>query len=181
MHVTLDDIVVEVPRPASLAELLEGIEPHVDPGRTITGLEVDGCPVDATDATALGAWRLAGDERVAVVTQTPGDFVAMQRARIPGHLDRIATQLSAAATELDAGDTGKANRLLATGTRELVLVLELDQSLSVLSATQVTCAEVVTVLERIGTRLTDAEKGGRWPELASLLRDELVPAIRRSC
>lgn len=181
MHVTLDDIVVEVPRPASLAELLEGIEPHVDPARTITGLEVDGCPVDATDATALGAWRLAGDERVAVVTQTPGDFVAMQRARIPGHLDRIATQLSAAATELDAGDSGKANRLLATGTRELVLVLELDQSLSVLSATEVTCAEVVSVLERIGTRLTDAEKDGRWPELASLLRDELVPAIRRSC
>jgi hypothetical protein len=181
MHVTLDETVVEVPRPASLAELLEGIEPHVDPARTITGLEVDGCPVDATDATALGAWRLAGDERVAVTTQTPGDFVAMQRAQIPGHLDRIATQLTAVATELDAGDTGKANHLLATGTRELVLVLELDQSLSVLSATAASCAEVVTVLERIGTRLTDAEKGGRWPEVASLLRDELVPAIRRSC
>lgn len=180
MHVTLDETVVEVPRPASLAELLEGIEPHVDPARTITGLEVDGCPVDATDATALGAWRLAGDERVAVVTQTPDDFVATQRAQIPGHLERIATQLAAAAVGLDAGETAQANRLLATGTRDLLLVLELDQSLSVLSATAAACAEVVTVLERIGTRLTDAEKAARWPEVASLLRDELVPAIRRS-
>jgi hypothetical protein len=181
MQVTVDETIVEVPRPASLAELLEGIEPHVDPARTITGLEVDGCPVDATDATALGAWRLAGDERVAVTTQTPGDFVARQRAQIPGYLDHIATRLSAAVTELEGGDPGTANRLLAGGTRDLVLVLELDQSLSVLSETAATCAEVVTVLERIGTRLTDAEKAGRWPELASLLRDELVPAIRRSC
>lgn len=180
MQVTVDTTVVEVPRPASLAELLEGIEPHVDPRRTITGLDVDGCPVDATDATALGAWRLAGDERVIVTTQTPDDFVRVQRAQIPGHLERIAGQLASAAGNLDAGDTTQANRLLATGTRDLVLVLELDQSLSVLSSTAASCAEVVTVLERIGTRLTDAEKAGRWPEVASLLRDELVPAIRRT-
>jgi len=131
-----------------------------------------------TDTTTLAAWRLLGEETVAIDTETPEAFARAQRAEIPLHLDRIAVMLDEAAKDLRTGNTTHGNLRLAAGSRDLGLVLELDQHLSLLDASARNCAEVAAVVERIGPRLTAAEAESRWDEVASLLTDELVPAIR---
>src|SRR5262249_37770849 len=74
MQVRLDGTDVEVPTAATLAELLEGIAPHIEPSRLVTQVEVDGTAADPTDDRALSAWRLAGAEGIRVDTETPDGF-----------------------------------------------------------------------------------------------------------
>jgi hypothetical protein len=178
MQVWLDGKVVEVPRAVSLAELLCGVSPHVDPDRTVTGVEVDGRAVDHADPAVASAFRLGGGETVRVVTETPLDFARSRRAAMGEYLDAIAQQLEAAALGLRAGDAVAGNRLLAEASRDLGLVLELDRSLCALDAAGTRCAAVVDVLERIGAVLTDAERERRWSDVADILCADLVPAIR---
>jgi hypothetical protein len=180
MHITLDGAAIALPRPGSLGELLEALVPHVDPDRTITDVEVDGRAADFTDAVALAAWRLAGSETVAVTTLTPAEFAAERRGQIVEHLRHIAERLGQAAESFAHGDLQAGNRLLATGSRDLGLVLELDQHLAVIEGGAPRCAGIVGVLERCGTRLTEAQHQQRWDEVARLLSGELVPALRAS-
>jgi hypothetical protein len=177
MHITLDGSAIALPRPGSLGELLDALVPHVDPDRTITDVEVDGRAADFTDAVALAAWRLAGSETVAVTTLTPAEFAAERRGQIGDHLRRIAEHLALAAEGFAGGEVQAANRLLASSSRDLGLVLELDQHLAVIEGNTARCASIVGVLEQIGGRLTDAERGERWTEVARLLADEVVPAL----
>ncbi len=178
MRVAVDGTEIDVPGAATLGELLDGLAPRIDPARVVTRLEVDGRPADPTDRPALAAWRLTGAESLSIGSETPADFARSRRAEIAGHLRRIADRLAAVATGLLAGDTAAANHLLATTTRDLALVLELDQHVSLLDAGASRCTAVVAAVDKVGLRLTDAERARRWPEVARLLTDELVPALR---
>lgn len=178
MHVRLDGSDVEVPAAATLAELLEGIAPHIEPSRLVTQVEVDGTAADPTDERALSAWRLAGGEGIRVDTETPDGFAQTRRAEIAGHLRRLADLMSSAADGLAGGDAVEANRTLAVAARDLSLVLELDQAVGQLDGEASRCLAVRTVVERIGTQLNEAEQAHRWSEVATLLSGELVPALR---
>jgi hypothetical protein len=169
---------VSVPGAATLAELLEGIGPHIDPERIVTEVEVDGAPADVTQALALARWRLRGEERVRIGTEAPLDFVRSRRAEIVQHLRRIATMLGAVAGGFATGRTVDANVVLAAAARDLGLVLELDQRLVQLGGGAPGCERVARTVERIGRSLTEAEREGRWHEVAQLLTDELVPALQ---
>jgi hypothetical protein len=179
MHVRLDGSEVEVPAAATLAELLEGIAPHIEPSRLVTQVEVDGAAADPTDERALSAWRLAGSEGIRVDTESPEGFASTRRAEIAGHLCRLADMIAAAADGFaSGGDTVEANRTLAVAARDLSLVLELDQAVGQLDGGTSRCLAVRDVVERIGTRLNEAEQARRWSEVATLLSGELVPALR---
>jgi hypothetical protein len=88
--------------------------------------------------------------------------------------------LTAVAHGFTTGLTTDANRVLAAATRDLGLVLELDQHLAQLGGGAPGCERIADTVDRIGARLTDAERGRQWTEVARLLSDELVPAIRAS-
>ena len=180
MRVSLDGTVLELPEVNNLADLLDGLAPHVDPARDVTGLEVDGCPADPTDRVALAAWKLGGSEAIRVVSETPADFARSRRAAMGEHLRHVAVVMEAAARELRGGDAPGGNRLLAIGSRDLGLLLELDRNLSLLDATAARCAAVVVALERCGEPLTAAGRAERWDEVAALLESELLPAIHAS-
>jgi hypothetical protein len=178
MRVAVDGNEIEVPGASTLCELLDGLAPRIDPARVVTRLEVDGTAADPTDRRALSAWRLTGRESLAIASETPAEFARARRAEIAGHLARIADRLSTVASGLLAGDTAGANRLLAAATRDLALVLQLDQHVALLDAGTPACGAVVQVVDRVGSQLTDAEQARRWPEVARLLTDELVPVLR---
>ena len=101
-----------------------------------------------------------------------------RRSEIHGHLHRLADRLAAAADGLIAGDIAAANRLLASATRDLALVLELDHRVAVLEAGTPSCGAVVAAVDRVGARLAAAERDRRWGEVADLLSRELVPVLR---
>jgi hypothetical protein len=168
---------VELGGPATLAELMDGLLPHVDPTRDVTGVEVDGRPFDPTDAAALAALRLAGSEQVRVVTETPAEFARSRRIALGEHLAHVRRVLDGAVQALRAGDATGGNRLLAVGSRDLGLVLELDRNLAVLDAGAARCAAIVGALEGCGERMTAASRAERWDELATILEQELLPVI----
>jgi hypothetical protein len=178
MHVSLDGVTVDVPTPATLGELLEGLLPMVDPARLVTGVLVDDRAVDGSDLGALAGVRLGGGERVAIVTEAPQDFARARRREIPAHLRRIADRLGVAASGFEIGDAGPANRTLAEAARELSLVLELDRQLAVLDAEPAGCAGIAETVRRVGPHLEEAERDRRWTDVARLLTDEIVPALR---
>jgi hypothetical protein len=178
MRVSVDGNEIELPGATSLAELMEALAPLIDPARVVTRIEVDGTPADPTDRLALAARRLSGRESVAVGSETPRDFAASRRREISGHLHRLADRLTEVASGLAAGETVVANRLLASATRDLALVLELDHQVAVLEAGVPGCGAVVAAVDRVGPRLAAAERGRRWGEVAELLSRELVPVLR---
>jgi len=178
MQVSVDGTEFEVPGATTLGELLDGIGPMLDPSRLVTELSVDGAAADATDRPALAAWRLTGGEHVRVGTETPDEFARGRRAEIAVHLGRIADMLAAVAHGFTTGLTVDANRVLAAATRDLGLVLELDQHLARLGGGEPGCGRIAEAVERVGGRLTDAERERRWHDVARLLSDELVPALR---
>lgn len=180
MRVCLDGRELEIPPPATLGELIEGIAPEIDPARLVTSVEVDGMAADPTDVPALAGWRLTGDEQVRIESATQGELVEIRRREITAYVARIADLFEVAASGFTAGETMDANRLLAAGTRELALVLELDQQVAVLGTTTATCEAVCDAVRRVGVQLTEAERDHRWPEVAALLTTELVPALRAS-
>jgi hypothetical protein len=180
MRVSVDGSEVTVPEVQTLGELMEGVMPFIEPRRLVTNLQVDGEAADAADGAALAAWRLKGAERIDVGTESPEDFARVRRAQIVGRLRAIAEMLGLVATGFTRGDTEAANRVLSECSRQLSLVIELDSHLSVMDGGAVRCGEIVKTVERIGTRLTDAERGRRWPELAQLLAEDLVPVIEKS-
>jgi hypothetical protein len=180
MRISLDGRELEIPAAATLGELIEGIAPEIDPTRIVTRLEVDGTAADPTDVPALAVWRLLGEEQVSIESVTPHELAATRRREIGSYVTRIADLLELAASGLVAGETRDANRLLATGTRELGLVLELDAQVAVLGGSATTCDAVCEAVRRIGAQLTEAEREHRWPEVAALLTAELVPALRAS-
>ena len=77
-----------------------------------------------------------------------------------------------------AGETVAANRGLAAAARELGLVLELDRQLAEIDAVPPGCAGVEDAVHHVGPRLEEAERARRWEEVATLLAEELVPALR---
>jgi hypothetical protein len=178
MRISIDATVVEVPAAATLAELLDGVAPLVDPGRLVTELEVDGAAADPSDRAALLRRRLTGAETVVVGTEDPVGFATRRRREIPGHLRRIAALLTVVADGLARGQAADANTVLASASRELGLVLELDRRLAVLVPGPSPCDAVEETVQRIGAQLTAAESGRRWAEVAQLLTDELVPALQ---
>jgi len=178
MHVSLDDVPMEIPAAATLAELLEGIAPQIEPGRLVTHVEVDGATADPSDPARIARWRLAGAETITVRTEAPAEFAAARRREIAGHLRRIGDLLAAVADGFAAGETVRANRGLAGAARELGLVLELDRRLVALDRGPSRCDGVAEMVRRLGPRLEDAERGRRWHEVATLLSQELVPALR---
>ena len=178
MRVSVDGNEIELPGAVSLAELMEALEPLIDPARVVTKIEVDGALADPTDRAALAARRLTGRESIAVGSETPSDFAASRRKEIAGHLHRVADRLAAAASGLAAGETVAANRLLASATRDLALVLELDHQVAVLEAGVPACGALVAAVDRVGPLLAAAERERRWAEVAELLSQELVPLLR---
>jgi hypothetical protein len=180
MRVCLDGQSIDVPGARTLGELLEGIAPQIDPSRIVTEVAVDGRPADSSDVPALAAWRLSGAETVKIGTQTPADFARTRREDIARHLKSIAELLTAVARGFTIGETEAANRVLAEVSRQLQLVLELDRCVAALDGAARNCEDIAATIERIGSQLTDAERGRRWAEVAKLLSDELVPAIRSS-
>jgi hypothetical protein len=167
-----------VPGATTLADLLEGLRPLIDPARLVTEIEVDGTPVDATDRNALAARRLRENEGVRIGTETPEEFAETRRREIAGHLGRIADTLRLVADGFRAGQAADANQVLALAAHELGLVLELDHRLAQLAGGTPGCGRVSATVERIGARLNEAERERRWDEVAQLLTDELLPALR---
>jgi hypothetical protein len=180
MRVSVDGTEYDVPGATTLGELLEGIGPTIDPSRLVTELTVDGTHADATDRPALAAWRLTGAESIRIGTESPADFARVRRGEIATHLTRIADMLTAVAHGFTTGLTADANRVLAAASQELSLVLELDQHVAQLDGGAPGCDGIAATVDRIGARLTDAERERRWTEVARLLSDELVPALRAS-
>ncbi len=180
MRISLDGRALSIPAATTLGELIEGVAPEIDPTRIVTRLEVDGIAADPTDVPALAVWRLLGEEQIVIESVTPAELAATRRREIGDYVSRIADLLELAAHGLVAGETMDANRLLAAGTRELGLVLELDHQVAVLGNTPTTCDAVCDAVRRIGPQLTDAERDRRWSEVATLLTSELVPALRAS-
>jgi hypothetical protein len=178
MHVSLDDVPMEIPAAATLSELLEGIAPQIEPGRLVTRVEVDGASADPSDPVGTARWRLAGAEAITIRTEAPAEFAAARRREIGGHLRRIGDLLAAVADGFAAGDTVRANRGLAGAARELGLVLELDRRLVALDRGPSRCGGVAEMVRRLGPRLEEAERGRRWQEVATLLAQELVPTLR---
>ena len=178
MRVTLDGIETPAPAAETLGELFDGVSPLLDPARLVTRLAVDGADADPTDARALAARRLTGAETIEIVTESMVEFARSRRAETAGHLRRIADLLALAADGLVAGQTVDANTVLAVATRELALVLQLDEELSRLDPDASACGQVLEAVGRVGVQLTDAERDHRWRDVAALLRDELVPALR---
>jgi hypothetical protein len=178
MQVWLDGAALEMPAAETVEELLAGLGPMVDPGRLVTRVEVDGAAIDATDALAIGRRRLGGAETVQVSTETPAEFAAARRREMPAHLTRLAEIFTLVAHGLGAGQERDASRVLAEGARELGLVLELDQRLSTLDATEGSCVPVVAAVRRVGSQLTEAQRDRRWSEVARLLAEDLIPALR---
>jgi hypothetical protein len=178
MRVSVDGTDVELPQARTLGEVLEGIAPTIDPVRLVTEVEVDGAPADATDDAQLAGWRLTGAETIRIGTETPLEFARTRRAQLASHLRTIAELLVASARGLQTGETQAANTVLAEASRDLKLVLELDRNLAVLDGEAPGCTAIAETVERIGERLTDAERGRRWTEVAQLLSEELIPAIR---
>ena len=178
MEVWIDGTRLDVPAGRTLAELLEGVAPHLDPVRLMTRLEIDGVAVDGTDPSVLAGWRLVGGEAVTIGTEAPAEFARARRREIPGHLGRIAELLAAVSAGFVAGETAAANRGLAAAARELGLVLELDRQLADIDAAPPGCVGVEDAVHRVGPRLEEAERARRWDEVATLLADELVPALR---
>ncbi len=178
MRVSVDGNEIELPGAVSLAELVEALQPLIDPARVVTRIEVDGTPADPTDRAALAARRLTGRESIAVGSETPSEFAASRRKEIAGHLHRVADRLAAAASGLAAGETVAANRLLASATRDLALVLELDHQVAVLEAGVPACGALVAAVDRVGPLLAAAERERRWADVAELLSQELVPLLR---
>lgn len=179
MNISLDDVGVEVPAAATLAELLEGITPHIDPARLVTAVEVDGGRIDCTDRVALSSCRLAGTEAIAVRTEAPIEFAQARRREIADHVRQIAQLFTSVIDRLDAGETARANRALSGAARALGLVLELDEQLGVLDGGRTDCTAIADAVRLIGPRLEAAERDQRWHEVASLLRDELIPVLIR--
>src|SRR6185436_15330512 len=157
MRISIDDTTTEVPAAPTLAELMDGIAPLLDPSRLVTRLEVDGEVADASDRTALLRRRLSGSETIVVGTEAPVDFALKRRREVPDHLRRIAALLTVVADGLGRGQTADANTVLAAAVRELGLVLELDRRLAVLAPGSSPCEAVEAVVERIGSRLNAAE------------------------
>ena len=180
MRISLDGRELTIPAAATLGELIEGVAPEIDPTRIVIRLEVDGAAADPTDVPALAVWRLLGQEQITIESVTPAELAATRRREIGDYVTRIADLLELAASGLVAGETMDANRLLATGTRELGLVLELDHQVSILGNTPTACDAVCDAVRRIGNQLTDAERDRRWHDVAVLLTTELVPALRAS-
>jgi hypothetical protein len=177
MHVSLDEVGMEVPAAGTLAELLEGITPHIDPARLVTVVCVNGDRVDCSDRGALSRCRLAGTEAIAVRTEAPIEFAQARRREIAGHVRHIAELFTSVVDRLVAGETARANRALSGAARALGLVLELDEQLGVLDGGRTDCGAIADAVRVIGPRLEAAERGQRWHEVATLLRDELVPAL----
>lgn len=178
MRVLLDGEAVPAPAAQTLGEVFGGVSPHLDPTRLVTQLTVDGVVLDPTDGSALAGWRLAGGEAIEIVTETVVDFARSRRESSAHELNRLADWLTLAAKGLREGQTREANTVLAAATRELGLILELDGYLTRLDAQGVSFPQVVATIERVGERLNTAERCQRWTEVASLLDDELVPALR---
>ena len=178
MRLNLDGTDTPIPKSTTLSELLDGAEPLIDPRRIIASLDVDGRAVDPTDAARMGSWRLRGDEVVAICTATPEAFATARRTELAGHLRRIADLLSAAAGGFRDGNAVDANVVFAEATRALLLVLELDQHVTQLIPGSSRCESVAEAVRRVGPQLEAAERGQRWSEVATLLADELVPALR---
>src|SRR5206468_3688215 len=79
MRVSVDGNEIELPGAVSLAELMEALQPLIDPARVVTRIDVDGAPADPTDRAALVARRLTGRESIAVGSETPSDFARGRR------------------------------------------------------------------------------------------------------
>ena len=178
MRVSLDGAEITLPEARTLGEVLQGLGPMIDPTRLVTELWVDGAPADSTDEAALAAWRLQGSETIRIGTETPLEFARSRRAQLSSHLRTIAELLIASANGLRTGETAAANTVLAEASRDLQLVLELDRSLATIDGGAPGCGAIAETVERIGERLNDAERARRWHEVAQLLSDELIPAIR---
>jgi len=178
MHVSLDGSAIQVVEATTLEELLDGLAPQIEPSRLVTHVEVDGATADSTDRAALARWRLGGAEAITIRTEAPRQFAAARRREITGHLARIADLLAAVVDGFTAGDSPGANRGLASAARELRLVLELDRRLVALDGHPSLCSEIAETVRRVGPQLEAAERARRWPEITSLLADEVVPALR---
>lgn len=178
MHVRLDGVIMDLPTPGTLAELLEGVAPHVDTDRLVTRVDVDGASIDPSESAALARRRLRGTEEVTVETEGPGDFAAARRREVPVHLGRITNVLEVATRGFAAGQEADAYRCLALASQELALVIELDQSLACLDDVPSRCADVLATVRRIGPRLEAATRACRGAEVAALLADEMLPALR---
>lgn len=178
MRVSLDGVDVQLPEARTLGEVLEGLGPMIDPTRLVTELVVDEKAVDSTVDALLTGRRLAGGETIRIGTETPLEFARSRRAQLASHLRTIAELLIASANGLVSGETQAANTVLAEASRDLKLVIELDRHLATIDGEAPGCGAIAATVERIGERLTDAERGRRWTEVAQLLSDELIPAIR---
>lgn len=178
MRVMLDDVPLDVPAAGTLGELLDGVAPHLDAGRIVTGVDVDGMAVDPSEAGALGR-RLLGTETLTIRSEVPGAFAAARRQELPVHLGRITRVLEVAARGFTEGHEADAYRCLALASHELAMVIELDQSVARLdAAAPPRCAGVLETVRRIGPRLEAATRARRAAEVAALLTDEMLPALR---
>jgi len=178
MEVWIDGTRMDVPTQGTLADLLDGLAPHLDTVRLVTRVEIDGIPVDGTDEGLLARWRLLGAESITIGTESPDQFARARRESIPGHLGRIADLLLAVSAGFVAGETSAANRGLAAAARELGLVLQLDRQLCEIDGEPAACHAIGDAVRRVGARLEAAERARRWDEVATLLADDLVPALR---
>jgi hypothetical protein len=177
MHVSLDEVALELPATNTLAELMDGIAPQIGGDRLVVHVAVDGVAVDTSEPGLLAQRRLRGTETVDIRTEEAKTFVASRRRELPVHLGRIANVLDVAARGFAAGREADAYRCVALASEELKLVLDLDHSLARFESSAARCGALRETVRRVGPGLESALRGSRTREIAALLVDEMLPAL----
>jgi hypothetical protein len=178
MHVSLDEVVLDLPATGTLGELMDGVAPQIGADRLVVHVPVDGVAVDTSQPEPLAQRRLRGTEAVDIRTEEAASFVASRRRELPVHLGRIASVLDVAARGFTAGQEADAYRCVALASQELKLVLDLDHSLAQLEASSLRCGALRETVRRVGPGLEAAVRGSRTREVAALLVGEMLPALR---
>jgi hypothetical protein len=160
----------------TVAEVIEALTPHVEPGRILVGVEIDG---QRFHAAGEGPWlrrRAATVLGLRLVTTTPAELALDLRRDVGAALDLIAGKLELAVRGLGRGEDRASSRLLAELIEELRLVLVLDQEVSVVDGRPAVAD--AALLEKLGEELLAAQRQADRAEMARLLENGLAPIVR---
>jgi hypothetical protein len=163
------------PGGATLAEVIEALHVHVDPGETVTIIEADQQTLDACDERNLR--KLAqGIERLRLITRKPEAIASAVQSDVREALAMIAENLERVVGLFRTGDDRGANQLLAALMKELHLALLLDRQAVALDRS---CLPLpLDSVGELAAGMLSAQERHAWGELMSLLEGQFVPALR---
>jgi hypothetical protein len=161
---------------ATVGEVVEALDVHVDPGDVVTEVALDGQVFSAGDDARYARRPVAGIARLVLTTRSIPALALELRGEVREALRCIVAKLEVAIGHLQRGDVRAANGMLAIALDELRLTLVLDQETARLDSGRhlakeedlaVLADELLTAQEKLDTAAT-----------RSLLAERLVPLLR---